>query len=69
MELLKKIRMYTLLVSLLYVIMGIIMLLNPGFVLDAVNYIVGILILLYGVIYIIRFLGKNAFNTENQFPN
>ena len=67
MELLKKIRMYTLLVSLLYVIMGIIMLLNPGFVLDAVNYIVGILILLYGVIYIIRFLGKNAFNTLSKF--
>jgi len=67
MEILKKIKMYTLLVSLLYVIMGLIMLLNPGFILDAVNYIVGILILLYGVIYIARFLSKNTFNTLSKF--
>ena len=67
MELLKKIKMYTLFVSLLYVIMGLIMLLNPGFVLDAVNYIVGVFILFYGVIYIIRFLGKNTFNTLSKF--
>ena len=67
MEILKKIKMYTLLVSLLYVIMGIIMILNPGFILDAVNYIVGILVLLYGVIYIVRFISKNAFNTLSKF--
>ena len=67
MEILKKIKMYTLLVSLLYVIMGIIMLLNPGFILDAVNYIVGIFILLYGVIYIARFLARNALNTLSKF--
>ena len=67
MEIFKKIKTYTLLVSLLYVIMGIIMLFNRGFVLDAVNYIVGILVLLYGVIYMARFLGKNAFNTLSKF--
>ena len=67
MEIFKKIKMYTLFVSLLYVIMGIIMLLNPGFILDAVNYIVGILILIYGVIYIVRFLSKNTFNTLSKF--
>ena len=43
------------------------MLLNPGFILDAVNYIVGILILLYGVIYIARFLSKSAINTLSKF--
>ena len=64
---LKKIKMYTLLVSLLYVIMGIIMVLNPGFILDAVNYIVGILVLLYGVIYVARFLGRSALNTLTKF--
>lgn len=67
MELFKKIKMYTLLVSLLYVVMGLIMLLNPGFVLDAVNYIVGILVLFYGVIYIAKFLGKNSFDTLSKF--
>ncbi len=67
MEILKKIKSYTLLVSLLYFVMGLIMLLNPGFILDAVNYIVGIFILLYGVIYIIRFFSKNDFNTLSKF--
>jgi uncharacterized membrane protein HdeD (DUF308 family) len=54
-------------VTLLYVIMGLIMLLNPQFILDAVNYIVGIFVLIYGVIYIVRFLSKNTFNTLSKF--
>ena len=67
MELLKKMKMYTLLITLMYVIMGVIMLLNPKFILDAVNYIVGVLVLIYGVIYIVRFLGKSAINTLSKF--
>ena len=67
MELLKKIKMYTLMVSLLYVIMGLIMLLNPQFIIDAVNYIVGVFILLFGVIYLIRFIGKKDFNSLSKF--
>ena len=67
MEFIKKIKMYTLFITLLYVIMGVIMLLNPKFILDAVNYVVGVLVLVYGVIYIIRFLGKNDVNTLSKF--
>lgn len=67
MDIFKKLKTYTFLVSILYVIMGLIMLLNPKFVCDAVNYIVGILILLYGVIYIVKFLGKNDFNNLSKF--
>ena len=67
MDIFKKLKTYTFLVSILYVIMGLIMLLNPKFVCDAVNYIVGILILLYGVIYIVKFLSKNDFNNLSKF--
>jgi len=67
MEIIKKLKMYTLCVTFIYVIIGLIMLLNPKFMLDAVNYIVGILVLTYGVIYIVRFLGKNTINTFSKF--
>ena len=67
MDIFKKLKTYTFLVSILYVIMGLIMLLNPKFICDAVNYIVGVLILLYGVIYIVKFLSKNDFNNLSKF--
>ena len=67
MEIMKKIKTYTLFVTILYVIMGLIMLLNPQFILDAVNYIVGIFVLLYGIIYIIKFFGRGAFDTLSKF--
>ena len=67
MDIFKKLKTYTFLVSILYVIMGLIMLLNPKFICDAVNYIVGVLILLYGVIYIVKFLSKNEFNNLSKF--
>lgn len=67
MEILKKLKTYTFLVSIFYVIMGLIMLLNPKFVCDAVNYIIGILILVYGIIYTVKFFGKNTFTNINKF--
>ena len=44
------------LMSLIYIIAGIIMLLNPKFVCDAVNYVIGGLIILFGVIFVIKLL-------------
>ncbi|MBQ4634241.1 MAG: DUF308 domain-containing protein [Bacilli bacterium] len=67
MEIIKKLKTYTFLVSIFYIIMGLIMLLNPKFICDAVNYIVGILILIYGIIYIAKFLSKNDFNNLSKF--
>ena len=67
MEFIKKIKMYTLLVSLIYAIIGFIMLLNPQFVLDGFNYVIGILALVYGVIYIAKFLGRKDYNTLSKF--
>ena len=42
------------LMSLVYILAGIIMLVNPKFVCDAVNYIIGGLIIVFGVIFVIR---------------
>ena len=67
MEFIKKIKMYTLLVSLIYAIIGFIMLLNPQFVLDGFNYVIGVLALVYGVIYIAKFLGRKDYNTLSKF--
>jgi len=44
------------LMSVVYIIAGIIMLLNPAFVSDAVNYVIGGLIILFGIIYVIKLL-------------
>ena len=58
MEKLKKFKSSNYAVMLVYVIIGLIMILNPSFVLDAVNYIIGILIILYGLIYSISLYQK-----------
>ena len=42
------------LMSLVYILAGIIMLVNPKFVCDAVNYIIGGLIIVFGIIFVIR---------------
>ena len=44
------------LMSLVYILAGIIMLVNPKFVCDAVNYIIGGLIIVFGIIFVIRLL-------------
>lgn len=44
------------LMSLIYIIAGIIMIFNPKFICDAVNYVIGGLVILLGVIYIIKLL-------------
>lgn len=44
------------LMAFVYIIAGIIMLLNPKFVCDAVNYVIGGLIILFGVIFVVKLL-------------
>lgn len=67
MGVLKKLKTYTFLVSIAYFVIGIIMLVNPKFICDAVNYIVGTLVLIYGIIFIVNFLKKNQFNEYSKF--
>lgn len=51
MDTLKKFKSSAYAVSIVYVIVGVIMLLNPSFIGSAVNYILGVLVIIYGLIY------------------
>lgn len=51
MEVLKKFKSSAYAVSIIYIIVGLIMLLNPSFIGNAVNYVLGVLVIIYGLIY------------------
>ena len=67
MELLKKFKRSFYAVSVIYMLIGIIMLLNPGFVSDAVNYIIGGLIVLYGLVYTVSLYQKKEYEEYGKF--
>lgn len=67
MNLLKKIKSYSFAVSIIYIVIGLIMLLNPKFICDAVNYILGALVMLYGIIYLINLYQQREFELFNKF--
>lgn len=67
MNVLKKIKSYYFAVSILYIVIGLIMLLNPKFVCDAVNYIIGSLVMLYGIVYLVSLYQQREFELLNKF--
>ncbi len=67
MEALKKFKASTYAVSIIYIIIGLIMLLNPSFISDAVNYVIGILVIIYGVIYSISLYQKKELENYGKF--
>ena len=67
MEVLKKFKTSTYAVSIIYIIVGLIMLLNPSFISDAVNYIIGILVIIYGLIYSISLYQKREIEMYGKF--
>ena len=67
MDQIKKIRNYSFAVSIVYIILGLLMILNPKFITDAINYILGFLIILYGVVYIINLFTKREEFILNRF--
>lgn len=67
MEVLKKFKSSTYAVSIIYVVVGLIMLLNPSFIGDAVNYILGILIIIYGLIYSVSVYQKKDAGAFDKF--
>ena len=66
-ETLKKFRTSSYAVSIVYIIVGLIMLLNPNFISDAVNYIIGILVIIYGIIYSISLYQKKDTEIYGKF--
>ena len=67
METLRKFRASSYAVSIIYIIGGLIMLLNPNFVNDAVNYVIGALIVIYGIIYSISLYQKRDIEIYGKF--
>ena len=67
METLRKFRASSYAVSIIYIIVGLIMLLNPNFVNDAVNYVIGVLIIIYGIIYTISLYQKRDIEVPSKF--
>ena len=67
MSILKKIKSYYFAVSILYILIGLIMLLNPKFICDAVNYIIGSLVMLYGIVYLVSLYQKREYELLNKF--
>ncbi len=67
MEVLKKLKRSAYFVSIVYIIMGLIMLLNPSFVRNAVNYIIGVVAILYGVVYCISLYQKKDTELYSKF--
>ena len=67
MNILKKIKSYYFAVSIIYIVIGLIMLLNPKFICDAVNYIIGSLVMLYGIVYLISLYQKREYELLNKF--
>ena len=67
MELLKKFKASSYAVSIIYIIGGLLMLLNPNFVSDAVNYVIGVLIVIYGIIYSVSLYQKRDVEIYGKF--
>ena len=67
METLKKFRTSSYAVSIVYIIIGLIMLLNPSFIGDAVNYVIGVLVMLYGIVYSISVYQKKETGLYGKF--
>ena len=66
-EVLKKFKRSVYFVLIIYLIMGLIMLLNPVFVRDAVNYSIGIMAVIYGIIYTISVYQKRETELYSKF--
>ena len=67
MEVLKKFKASSYAVSIVYIIAGLIMLLNPSFISDAVNYVIGVLVIIYGLIYYISLYQKREIEMYGKF--
>ena len=50
----KKVKSFYFAVSIFYIIIGLIMLLNPEFIANFINYVIGSIILVYGIVYLIK---------------
>ena len=67
MDVLRKFKASSYAVSIVYIIVGLIMLLNPSFISNAVNYIIGVLVIIYGVFYTVSLYQKKDSGLYSKF--
>ena len=67
MDVLRKFRASSYVVSIVYIIVGLIMLLNPDFISHAVNYVIGVLVIIYGVFYTVSIYQKKESGLYSKF--
>lgn len=67
MDVLRKFKASSYAVSIVYIIVGLIMLLNPDFISHAVNYVIGILVIIYGVFYTVSIYQKKDTGMYSKF--
>ncbi len=67
METLRRFKASSYAVSIIYIIVGLIMLLNPDFVSSAVSYVIGALMIIYGIIYSISLYQKREIEIYGKF--
>ncbi len=67
MDVLRKFRASSYAVSIVYIIVGLIMLLNPDFISHAVNYVIGVLVIIYGVFYTVSVYQKKNSGLYSKF--
>ncbi len=67
MKVIEKVKTFNYFLPIVYFILGLLMVIFPGTVNDIINYIIGGLLILFGVDYIIRYLSNNKVTTYSKY--
>ena len=67
MKLINKVKSFSYFLPIVYFVLGLLMIILPGTVNDIINYIIGGLIILFGIDYIVRYLGNNKVTTYSKY--
>lgn len=67
MKVIEKVKTFSYFLPIVYFILGLLMVIFPGTVNDIINYIIGGLLMLFGIDYIVRYLSNNKVTTYSKY--
>lgn len=67
MKVIEKVKTFNYFLPIVYFILGLLMVIFPGTVNDIINYIIGGLLMLFGIDYIVRYLSNNKVTTYSKY--
>ena len=67
MKVIEKVKGFNYFLPIVYFILGLLMVIFPGTVNDIINYIIGGLLMLFGIDYIVRYLSNNKVTTYSKY--